>query len=69
MRSLVTAATLLLAASAWQPALAQESKDSGTNETVAGLPILPTTSVDDVLAMREQWGTKPSVSTAQPDKK
>ncbi len=68
MKSLVTTATLLIAALAWQPALAQDSKKEAA-ETVAGLPTLPTTSVDDVLAMREGWGTKPSMSSAQPSGK
>jgi len=27
---------------------------------VAGRPALPTTSVEDLFKMREQWGTKPS---------
>lgn len=36
------------------PAVAQ-----GATE-VAGRPALPTTSVEDVLKMREQWGTAPS---------
>lgn len=63
MKSLATVATLLLAVFAVQPALAQEDTEA---ETVAGLPILPTTSTSDLLAMRDKWGTEPSMSTAQP---
>lgn len=39
------------------PAVAQ-----GAAAEVAGRPALPTTSVEDVLKMREQWGKEPSTA-------
>jgi hypothetical protein len=62
MKSLAAVATLALVAFATQPALAQEKKESGT-ETVAGLPTLPTDSVEALFAMREKWGTEPTMSS------
>lgn len=67
MKSLATVATLFLVAFALQPALAQDAKDTkGTGtETVAGLPILPTDSLEQLFKMRASWGTEPVQSSAQ----
>lgn len=68
MRSLVAVATLIVAAFALEPALAQEAKKAENGkETVAGLPILPN-ELDALLEAREKWGTEPAMSTAEPGK-
>lgn len=68
MKSAATVAALLVAAIASQPALAQDKKGTEKTAEVAGQPALPTDSAKAVFEMREQWGTKPSMSTAQPGK-
>lgn len=69
MRFLATLATTLVtmgfAAFALQPALAQEKKATEETAMVAGRPTLPTTSVEDLFKMREQWGTEPSIRSAE----
>lgn len=69
MKSFAAVATLALVAFATQPTLAQEKKDAkqaSGEQTVAGLPTLPTDSIEDLFAMRESWGTEPSMSSAKP---
>ncbi|CFX35275.1 exported protein of unknown function [Candidatus Filomicrobium marinum] len=68
MKSVATVAALLVAAIASQPALAQDKKGGEKAVEVAGRPALPTDSAKAVFEMRSEWGTKPSMSTAQPEK-
>lgn len=68
MKSLATVATLLLAIFGLQPAQAQDPKAPEPGPMVAGRPTLPTTSIKDLIAVQESWGTKPSMSTWQPEK-
>jgi len=64
MKSLAALAAVLTAVVASQPALAQDGKKAAGGDTVAELPALPTTSTEDLIKLREQWGTKPSTASA-----
>ena len=57
MKHLVLTAALLTAVGAAAPVVF--STAAAANE-VAGRPALPTTSTQDLIKMRETWGTAPS---------
>ncbi|MGD9668290.1 MAG: hypothetical protein AB7U75_04445 [Hyphomicrobiaceae bacterium] len=57
MKRLVLAAAVLTALGLAVPVTFSTS--ASANE-VAGRPALPTTSMEDLIKMRETWGTKPS---------
>lgn len=57
MKRLVLSAAVLAALGMAVPV--SFSTSASANE-VAGRPALPTTSTEDLIKMRETWGTKPS---------